>query len=68
MSVAQATGGMYLSTFRLPNLATDVLARAMSGYYVLTLDPSGLEGVSGRVTLELRGKRGDVLARPAVVK
>ncbi|MFL6197381.1 MAG: hypothetical protein ACJ75H_24555 [Thermoanaerobaculia bacterium] len=67
-SVAEATGGMYLSTFRLPNLATDVLAKAISGYYVITLDPGGLTGVAGRVTLELRGKRGTILARPAVVR
>ena len=67
--VAAATGGMYLSTFRLPNLATDILAKTISGYYVLTLDPGQLTGVTGqRVTIELRGKRGDVLARPAVVK
>jgi hypothetical protein len=67
-NVADATGGMYLSTFRLPNLATDVLAKAISGYYILTLDPSGLSGVSGRVTIEVRGKRGTILARPAVVR
>jgi VWFA-related protein len=67
--VAAATGGMYLPTFRLPNLATDVLARAISGYYILTLDPGQLSGVAGqRVTIELRGKRGDILARPAVVR
>jgi len=67
--VAAATGGMYLPTFRLPNLATDVLAKAISGYYILTLDPGQLSGVTGqRVTIELRGRRGDVLARPAVVR
>jgi len=67
--VAAATGGMYLPTFRLPNLATDVLAKAISGYYILTLDPGQLSGVAGRrVTIELRGKRGDILARPAVVR
>jgi VWFA-related protein len=67
--VAAATGGMYLSSFRLPHLATDILAKAISGYYILTLDPGQLSGVTGRrVTIELRGKRGDVLARPAVVR
>jgi hypothetical protein len=67
--VAAATGGMYLPTFRLPNLATNVLAKAISGYYILTLDPGQLSGVTGqRVTIELRGKRGDILARPAVVR
>ncbi len=67
--VAAATGGMYLKTFRLPNLATDVLAKAISGYYVLTLDPGQLSGAAGqRVTIELRDRRGDILARPAVVQ
>ena len=67
--VAAATGGMYLPTFRLPNLATDVLAKVISGYYILTLDPGQLQDVAGRrVTIELRGKRGDILARPAVVR
>ena len=68
-AVATATGGLYLKTFRLPNLATSVLAQTMSGYYVLTLDPGGLSGATGqRVTIELKGKHGDVLARPAVVR
>jgi VWFA-related protein len=67
--VAAATGGMYLKTYRLPNLATDVLAKAISGYYVLTLDPGQLSGAAGqRVTIELRDRRGDILARPAVVQ
>lgn len=67
--VAAATGGMYLKTFRLPNLATSVLAKAISGYYILTLDPGQLSGAAGqRVAIELRGRRGDVLARPAVVR
>jgi VWFA-related protein len=67
--VAAATGGMYLKTYRLPNLATDVLAKAISGYYVLTLDPGQLSGAAGqRVVIELRDRRGDILARPAVVQ
>jgi VWFA-related protein len=67
--VAAATGGLYLKTYRLPNLATDVLAKAISGYYVLTLDPGQLSGAAGqRVTIELRDRRGDILARPAVVQ
>ncbi len=66
--VADATGGLYLKTFRLPGLATRTLARAISGYYVLTLDPSQLpEKVdrAGHLEIELRdGRRGTVLARP----
>ena len=66
--VAEATGGAYFSTFRLPQLATRTLARAISGYYVLTLDDVALarpEGERrGAVRVELRGKAGTVLARP----
>jgi VWFA-related protein len=65
--VADATGGLYLKTFRLPGLATRTLARAISGYYVLTLDPTQLPekaGRAGHLEIELRGKRGTVLARP----
>ncbi|MEO6193736.1 MAG: hypothetical protein ABIS20_12060, partial [Thermoanaerobaculia bacterium] len=46
--VADATGGLYLTTFRLPGLAIRTLARAISGYYVLTLDPSQLPEKVGR--------------------
>jgi VWFA-related protein len=67
-AVADATGGLYLKTFRLPGLATRTLARAISGYYVLTLDPSQLPEKSakaGHLEIELRdGRRGTVLARP----
>jgi len=62
--VAEATGGAYFSTFRLPQLATRTLARAMSGYYVLTLDHGALGEQDGKVKVELRGKQGTVLARP----
>ncbi len=65
--VAEATGGLYFKTFRLPELATDILARAISGYYVLTLDRSLLEE-DGRVRIELREKNGTVLARPVAVR
>jgi VWFA-related protein len=71
-SVADATGGLYFKTFRLPGLATQTLAKAISGYYVLTLDraqlPTKATG-SGQLQIELRdGRRGTVLARPAVLR
>lgn len=66
--VADATGGLYLKTFRLPNLAIRTLSQAISGYYVLTLDPSQLPekvGRGGHLEIELRdGRRGTVLYRP----
>ncbi|HEY0554559.1 MAG TPA: hypothetical protein VGG20_09845, partial [Thermoanaerobaculia bacterium] len=65
-AVAEATGGVYLRTFRLPALATRTLAKAISGYYVLTLDRAQLPakiGGSGELRIELRDKRGTVVAR-----
>jgi len=63
-NVAEATGGEYFRTFRLPALATRTLARAISGYYVLTLDHGALGDQEGKVRVELRDKSGTVLARP----
>jgi VWFA-related protein len=68
-NVADATGGIYLKTFRLPGLATRTLAKAISGYYVLTLDTAQLSGAKGLLEIELRdGRRGTVISRPAVVR
>ena len=66
--VAEATGGLYFKTFRLPALATKTLARTISGYYVLTLDAAALAGETGKVRIELRAKSGTVLARPVAVR
>lgn len=63
--IAEATGGLYLKTFRLPGLATEVLAKTISGHYVLTLDRALL---SGEVAVELRNNRsGSVLVQPVVL-
>jgi VWFA-related protein len=68
-SVAAATGGTYASTFRLPNVATDRIASAISGYYVLTFDRTALkEAGEGRLEVRLRGRRGEVLARSISVR
>lgn len=66
--VAEATGGLYLKTFRLPTLATRTLARTISGYYVLTVDRSAIGEVDGKVRIDLRQKKGTVLARPAALR
>jgi VWFA-related protein len=66
--VAEATGGTYAKTYVLPGVATHALTRTLSGYYVLTLDQSELAGAQGEVRIELRGKRGTVLARPISVR
>jgi VWFA-related protein len=63
--VAAATGGTYASTFRLPGLATHQLARSISGWYELTVDRDDFAGFEpGEATIELRHRKGEVLARP----
>lgn len=66
--VAEATGGTYAKTHELPGLATRALARTLSGHYVLTLDAEALEGRSGDIRIELRGRKGMVLSRPVSVR
>ena len=66
--IAEATGGMYLKTFRLPGLATEVMAKAISGHYVLTLDRAQLGRGTGAISIELREKTGTVLARPVELR
>jgi hypothetical protein len=64
-SVAASTGGTYVRTFRQPGIATDRIAGAISGWYELSFDRSALEDLRrGRVEIELRDRRGEVLARP----
>jgi VWFA-related protein len=68
-SVAEATGGTYAKTFEEPELAIRELARTISGYYVLTLDPDQLpRGEVGKLRIDLREKRGTVLVRPVGVR
>ncbi|HEV8582851.1 MAG TPA: hypothetical protein VGX68_27615 [Thermoanaerobaculia bacterium] len=66
--VADATGGVYLKTFRHPGLATKTLAKTISGYYVLTLDRGALADQEGRLRIDLRRKQGTVLARPVALR
>jgi VWFA-related protein len=66
--VAAATGGTYAKTNVLPGLATDALTRTLSGYYVLTLDRSEVEGKKGRVRIDLRDKKGTILVRPMTAR
>jgi VWFA-related protein len=68
-NMAVDTGGMYLRTFRLPQLATQTLAQTISGYYVLSFDPSSLGGERGPLQIDLPNNRqGIVLARPAALR
>lgn len=64
-NVAEATGGSYERTFRLPALATDRLAGSLAGYYVVTIDPGTLPEKKDALRVELRDrKKGFVYARP----
>ena len=63
-AVASATGGTYAKTYVFPEQALKLLAQAISGYYVLSLDRNEIPAEGGEVRIELRGKRGVVLARP----
>ena len=66
-SVAHATGGTYAKTNVLTGLATDFLARAISGHYVVTIDPESVTR-GGPVTVELRGRKGSVITRPLTLR
>lgn len=64
-AVAQATGGTYSKTNVLAGVATDFLAKAISGHYIVTIDPATVPEKGGAVEVGLRrGLRGTVLARP----
>jgi VWFA-related protein len=59
--IASATGGLYLSTFRLPDLATEIMAKAISGYYILTIDPGELPEHPVSLRIDVSRRDGTVL-------
>jgi hypothetical protein len=63
-AVASATGGTYAKTYIFPEQALKLLAQAISGYYVLSLDRDEIPAEGGEIKIELRDKKGVVLARP----
>lgn len=67
-SVAADTGGLYLKTYRLPNLATEVLGKLVSGYYVLTLDRALLPEGGGPIDVQPRDRRWSVIGRPVALR
>jgi VWFA-related protein len=68
-AVAAATGGTYAKTNILPGLATDFLAKAITGHYIVTIDPATVPEKGGRVDVDLRrGLKGTVLARPVTLR
>jgi VWFA-related protein len=67
-AVAHATGGTYHKTNILPGLATDFLAEALSGHYVVSIDPDDVPSKGGPVTIELRNRKGSVITRPVTLR
>jgi VWFA-related protein len=68
-AVASATGGTYAKTNVLAGVATDFLAKAISGHYIVTIDPSTVPEKGGKVEVDLRrGLKGTVLARPVTLR
>jgi len=63
--VAGDTGGTYEKTTYFPSQATRRLARAITGYYLLSIDTDRLPAGHSTVTIELRSRRGTVLVRPS---
>lgn len=69
-TVAYATGGTYQKTHVLTGLATGFLAQAISGHYVVTIDPETVPSKGGEVTVELRERRkgASVITRPLTLR
>ncbi|HEY6552349.1 MAG TPA: VWA domain-containing protein [Vicinamibacteria bacterium] len=65
--VAADTGGFYARTHHSPVVAMDRLAGALAGHYVLALErPAGSRG-SHEIAVDLRARKGTVLARSTYV-
>ncbi|HYG61628.1 MAG TPA: hypothetical protein VEL74_03535, partial [Thermoanaerobaculia bacterium] len=62
--IAYQTGGTYSKTLIFENLATQTLANAISGHYVLAFDSDTLPRGGGTLRIKLRdGKKGRILVR-----
>lgn len=62
-TIAQHTGGTYAKTSLFAGQVTDRLARVISGYYLLTVDSSGVESGTGELKVSLLDKKGTVLVK-----
>jgi VWFA-related protein len=69
LAIAEATGGTYAKTHTFAGQVTRRLARTLSGHYELTIDVSEyageIEAMLEDLTVELRGRPGTALLRPA---
>lgn len=63
-AIAADTGGTYEKTTYFPSQATRRLARAITGYYLLSVDAQQLPAGKYPLKIELRHRHGSVLVRP----
>jgi VWFA-related protein len=66
-TVAYDTGGTYDKTFRWPGQMTERLARTLEGHYEIAFAVPPDVARSGKVKVDLVGRRGQVLVRPTRV-
>ena len=59
--VSDDTGGFYASTFEFSNLALERLGRALEGSYVLFVETPRLKPGHHRLSVELKGRKGEIL-------
>ncbi len=62
--VASDTGGTYEKTTYFPSQATHRLARAITGYYLVSVDAQSLPAGNYHLKIDLRHRRGSLLVRP----
>lgn len=65
--VAGHTGGFYASTFHFPARALDRIAGVLAGHYVLFVETGRLEPGRHRLSVELKRRKGEVLATREMV-
>jgi VWFA-related protein len=63
-TIAEDTGGTYEKTFQQPAQMTERLAHALEGYYEIAFSVPEPEARQGKVSVDLVGRRGQVLLRP----
>ncbi len=66
-NVAAQTGGTYARTLHFASQSVDRLARTIGGHYLVTIDRSAMPGLRGRLTINLRDRKGRVYFRPMIL-
>ncbi len=68
MTMAQATGGTYESSYNFADQALHKIERTVTGHYVITIDRSEMPDVRGALRIRLRDKKGTVLMAPSELR